>query len=153
MITDPPKETIEAVGEKTAESLKNWLNTEFNQLAGREDVTILKQDVGELKQDVAGLKQDVIVVNKDIAVLSANVEHLEESVREIKTEIKDMRTDMKDMRTDIDMRFDSMNAQMNERFDTMYHQTFTLIKWTVGLLGFFGTLISTLIFVGQFIKH
>ncbi|MCL4477976.1 MAG: hypothetical protein M1381_02585 [Deltaproteobacteria bacterium] len=128
MITYPPKEVVETFGEHAAQGLEKWL--------------------GEVMKDTA--------TNQAVAVLSKRIEHIEGSVDEIKMDMKDMRSEMNERFDKMNERFDRMNERfdkMNERFDTMYHQTFTLIKWTVGLLGFFGTVISTLIFVGQFIRH
>lgn len=128
MITYPPKEVSETLGERVAEGFKRWFDEAFKNVATRENIA---------------------QTNQAVAVLSKRVEHLEDSVDEIKSDIKDIRTGMQDIRTEMKDRDD----RMNEQFDGMYHQTFTLIKWTVGLLGFFGTVISIMIFVGQFIKH
>jgi hypothetical protein len=42
--------------------------------------------------------------------------------------------------------------EVNLRFDTMYDRIGSMMKWTVGTLGLFGTLITILLAVSQFGK-
>jgi len=52
-------------------------------------------------------------------------------------------------------RFDRMNERfdrMNERFDQMHARMVSMMKWTVGTLALFGSIISILLAIGQFIK-
>ncbi|MGB9734618.1 MAG: hypothetical protein ACPL1H_00120 [bacterium] len=83
----------------------------------------LEKWLGEVMKDTA-TRQGIGEVKQDIAVLSKRVEHLEKSVDEIKVEIREMRK-----------------------------ETLSLIKGTIGTLSFFGTIISIMIFVGQFVRH
>jgi predicted nuclease with TOPRIM domain len=67
-------------------------------------------------------------------ILEKDVSRLNESFRDLRSEIG------------------SLRKEMNERFDRMYTQMDSLIKWTVGTIGLLGTLITILLIVSQFLK-
>ncbi len=66
----------------------------------------------------------------------------------VERNVNDLKMDVKELRKEMNDRFD----RINERIDTMYERMTSLIKWTVGTLALFGTIISILLAVGQFIK-
>jgi hypothetical protein len=45
-----------------------------------------------------------------------------------------------------------MNQNFNERFDRLHEFQGSMIKWTVGTLALFGTLITILLTISQFFK-
>ena len=48
-------------------------------------------------------------------------------------------------------RFDRMNTESNNRFDRLQEQIGSMTKWTVGTMALFGTLITILLAIGQFV--
>ena len=45
-----------------------------------------------------------------------------------------------------------MHEQFNGRFDRLHEHLGVMVKWTVGTLALFGTLITILVAIGQFAK-
>jgi hypothetical protein len=56
-------------------------------------------------------------------------------------DVSELRQDLKDFRREV-----------NQRFDNMYDRIGSMMKWTVGTIALFGTLITTLLTIGQFVK-
>jgi predicted nuclease with TOPRIM domain len=94
--------------------------------------------------------------------LEKRMDTLEEDIKALRVEINERFDRMNErfdrMNEQMNERFDRMNEQMNERFDrmnerfdTMYRSMGSFVKWTVGTLALFGTLITALIAIGQFV--
>jgi len=62
-------------------------------------------------------------------------------------DVADVKDRLDDLHRTMDERFD----RMNERFDEMYRHISTMTRWTVGTLALFGTIITILIAIAQFI--
>ena len=85
------------------------------------------------------LKERAVPRDEYREVLS-RLDVLEHDVTNIKTDVRELRREMHE-------RFD----RMNERFDEMYRHISTMTRWTVGTLALFGTIITILIAIAQFI--
>jgi hypothetical protein len=85
------------------------------------------------------------VLERDVAELKADVQDMR---KEFKMDIMELRKEMNDLRREMNERFD----RMNERFDNMYERMTSLVKWTVGTLALFGTIITILYAIRLFIK-
>jgi len=73
-------------------------------------------------------------------------------MEEVRTDYREFRREMNEFRKEVNERFDRMNERfdrMNERFDRMYGRMGSWMKWTVGTIAFFGTLITVLVGIGQ----
>jgi len=73
----------------------------------------------------------------------------------LERDVAELKADLKELRKEMNERFDRVNERfdrMNERFDTMYERMTSLVKWTVGTLALFGTIITILYAIGLFIK-
>ncbi len=87
---------------------------------------------------------------------------IEHDVSDLKAEVKELRGEIGELRSEMNERFDRMNERfdrmnerfdrINERFDQMYERMTSLMKWTVGTLALFGSIISILLAIGQFVK-
>jgi tetrahydromethanopterin S-methyltransferase subunit G len=87
---------------------------------------------------------------------------IERDVFDLKDEVKELRREMNGLRSEMNERFDKMNERfdkmnerfdkINERFDIMYGRMGSFVKWTVGTLALFGTLITALLAIGQFLR-
>ena len=87
------------------------------------------------------------------------LEIVEHDLEDVKTGVRELRKEMNERfdRTEVslDERFDKMNERfnrVNERFDQMYERMTSLMKWTVGTLVLFGSIVSILLALGQFLK-
>ena len=67
-------------------------------------------------------------------------------------DVAELKTDFREFRREVNDRFDRMSTEFNNRFDRMHEHMGTMIKWTVGTIGLFGTLITILLAIGQFAK-
>ncbi len=92
------------------------------------------------------------VTREEFREVLSRLELLERDVAELKMDVKELRKEMNE-------RFDRINDLINkridlinERIDRMYERMTSLIKWTVGTLALFGTIISILLAIGQFLK-
>lgn len=77
---------------------------------------------------------------------------LEHDVTGLKQDIADLRTEFREFRREVNDRFDRMASEFNARFDRMHEYMGTMIKWTVGTIGLFGTLITILLAIEKFVK-
>jgi len=59
----------------------------------------------------------------------------------LEREVSDLKVEVKDLRREISL-----------GFDRMYERVTSLIRWTIGTLALFGTLITILLTVSQFLK-
>ncbi|GAB4420725.1 MAG: hypothetical protein OHK0032_16490 [Thermodesulfovibrionales bacterium] len=85
-------------------------------------------------------------------IIEHDVAGLKEEVKGLRGEIGDLRREMNERFDRINERFDSMNISINERFDQMHDRMVSMMKWTVGTLAIFGSIISILLAIGQFMK-
>jgi len=78
----------------------------------------------------------------------SRLDMVEHDLSELKTEVRELRREMNELRREMNERFD----RMNERFDQMHERMVSMMKWTVGTLALFGSIISILLAIGQFAK-
>lgn len=107
------------------------------------------------------LKEKAIPRDEYRQVLS-RLDILEKDVSLLREEFKGHRREMLERFDRIDQRFDRVNERfdrvnerfdrVNERFDQMYERMLTMTRWTVGTLALFGTIISIILAIGQFIR-
>lgn len=64
---------------------------------------------------------------------------LENDVDHLKADLANLRTDLQDLR-----------SEMNERFDRMNDRMLVTMRWTVGTIALFGTLITVLLVIAEF---
>jgi len=66
----------------------------------------------------------------------------------LEKDVSDLKTDVRELRREMNERFD----RVNERFDQMYDRMLVQSRWLVGSIALFGTVISILLGIGQFVK-
>ena len=71
----------------------------------------------------------------------SRLDRLEQGQEELKEEVYRLRGEMNGFRSEV-----------NERFDRMNERMLSMIKWTVGTIALFGTIISVLMAVFKFVK-
>ncbi|MDZ7305385.1 MAG: hypothetical protein ONB44_24960 [candidate division KSB1 bacterium] len=90
---------------------------------------VVKNSIGNEATEALGRWfRDILEITRD------EYRHILTRLEVLERKIFELKQDMKDFR-----------REMNERLDSM-------IKWTVGTLALFGTLITILLAVGQFMK-
>ena len=83
----------------------------------------------------------------------SRLDRLEQGQEELKEEVYRLRGEMNGFRSEVNERFDRMSERfdrMSERFDRMNERMLSMIKWTVGTIALFGTIISVLMAVFKF---
>ena len=99
-------------------------------------------------------------------ILDHDFTALKGELADFKTESREHRREVNERFDRIDDRFDRMHEQfnerfdrinerfdrINERFDRMHEHLGAMVKWTVGTLALFGTLITILLAIGQLAK-
>ena len=94
--------------------------------------------------------------------LSFRLEGLKDEVHWLRGELTGFRTEVNQrfdsFQASIDQRFDSFRADMdqrldsiNERFDTMNERILSNMKWSVGTIALFGTIITILMAIFKFV--
>ena len=169
MIVPAPENVRKSVGTEAAEAIGQWFEDilQSNAVSRDEYRTILtrfdivERDVSELKQDMKDFRHGV---NMRFDSINERFERMNDSMNEalnarfasMNASIDQRFDSMKlsiDKRFDsFDQRFDGMNKRIDERFDRIYERIGTMMKWMVGTVGLFGTLITTLLAISQFAK-
>jgi hypothetical protein len=145
----------EKLGEEGYEELEEVIveKIRMHSVSRDEFEEILEKNVVELKTEIQNLraefKTDVMELRKEFKM------DVMEMRKEFKMDVTELRKEINDLRKEMNERFDRMNERfdrMNERFDTMYERMTSLVKWTVGTIALFGTIITILYAIGLFIK-
>jgi len=118
-----------------------------------EEMATLKDRLGEdgykeLEAIIFERIRTYSVTRNEFREVLIRLDVLERDVAELKADLKELRKEMNERFDRVNERFD----RMNERFDTMYERMTSLVKWTVGTLALFGTIITILYAIGLFIK-
>ena len=136
MALTAPEPVEQALGSEATAALGAWI-----------EEIVLKNAV--TKSDLQSLSTRLAIVERDVGKLEREVSALRREMNE--------RFDR--MNEQINARLDRMNEQINarfdkmgERFDQMYVRIGTMMKWVVATIGLFGTLITILLAVSQFMK-
>ncbi len=101
--------------------------------------------------------QDRAVPRDEYREVLSRLDVLENEMEHVKTDLANLRTDVQDLRSEMNERFDRMDARfderfdrMNERFDQMYDRMLVTMRWTVGTIALFGTLVTVLLAIAEF---
>ncbi|MGH7454846.1 MAG: hypothetical protein ACRENG_26050, partial [bacterium] len=100
---------------------------------------VIKKSIGNEAAEALG--RWVQDISENNTVSRDEYRHILTRLEVMEREMFELKQDMKDFR-----------KELNQRFDTMYDQIGSMMKWTVGTFGLFGTLITILLAVGQFVK-
>jgi len=143
MAVQVPEPVREAWGDEAVKAFIPWLD---------EILAVRAIPRDEYRQVLSRLD----LLEKDVALIK------EEQIRmraEFREELGQLRREMYEQLDKINQRFDRMNerfdrmeSHMGERFDTMYDRMLIQSRWLVGSIALFGTVISILLAIGQFIK-
>lgn len=143
MISSVPEALRKSLGDEAAEALRWWIQE-------------------TLKNNAVSRDEHRQILNR-LDILEHDVSELRQEFKEFRTEVY-QRFDLVNERFDrmnerFDERFDQMNKRfderfysVDERFDRIYERIGSMTKWTVGTLALFGTLITILLTIGQFLK-
>lgn len=123
-----PKKLREVWGEEVIEALLPWLE--------------------EFIKEKAPTREEHREIISRLDTIEIRLGNLEKRMDGLEKRMDRLDTDVKDFRKEMNERFD----KINERFDTLYTLMASSIKWTVGTLALFGTMITVLLAISQFVK-
>lgn len=120
----------------------------------------VKKSIGEEAAEALGRWVREILENNAVSrdeyrQILSRFDRLETRFEVLERDVSELREDFKDFRREVNQRFDLVHDRfdrMSERFDRMYERMGSMVKWTVGTLALFGTLITILLAIGQFVK-
>lgn len=123
-------------------------------------MTALRETIGDKAfEELEGIiveKVKLYSVSRDeFREVLSRLDIVEHDLADLKVEVRELRREMNERFDRINERFDRMNERfdkMNERFDKMNERMVSMMKWTIGTLALFGSIISILLAIGQFIK-
>jgi hypothetical protein len=110
----------------------------------------IKKSIGHEAAEALGRWFQDILETKTVS--RDEYRHLLTRLEVLEKDVFEIKQDMKDFRKEVNQRFDLMEQRFDQRFDGLYAQMGSLMKWTVGTLALFGTIISALLAIGQFVK-
>jgi tetrahydromethanopterin S-methyltransferase subunit G len=90
--------------------------------------------------------QDRAVPRDEYREVLSRLDVLENDVEHVQAGLANLRTDVQDLRSEMNERFD----RVNERFDQLYDRMLVTMRWTVGTIALFGTLITVLLAIAEF---
>lgn len=102
-------------------------------------MTALRETIG----DKAFEELEGIIVEK-IKLYSVS----RDDFREVLSRLDIIEHDLADLKVEVR----ELRREMNERFDRMNERMVSMMKWTIGTLALFGSIISILLAIGQFIN-
>lgn len=146
-----PIKLKEILGENVLHEL--FLLIEERSIEGRQEIL---SRLDKVESNLSGLKTEFVEFRREVNQRFENINQRFDNIHE--------RFDR--FQKDINARFDTINERfdnsqkdinarldaLNERFDRMHEHMASMIKWTIGTLALFGTLITILLAISQFLK-
>lgn len=162
MPTRLPNSVHEAWGEQAAEDFSQWIEEYLQERTVRRDEyreVLSRLDVIDerFKRVDARFEQ----VDERFEQVDARFEQLDERLNrmgehfENRFDQMDQRFNQIDQRFDnlsaqFDQRLDSLSEQFNDRIDRLHEQTRVMMRWTVGTIALFGTIVTVLLAIAEF---
>lgn len=147
MPTELPHSVHEAWGEQVAEDFSQWIE-EFVQ-----ERTVHRDEYSEV---LSRLK----VIDERFKRVDARFEQVDERFEQVNERFEqvDKRFEQVDERfNQVNRRFDQLNqrldnqtAQFNDRIDRLHEQTRVMMRWTIGTIALFGTIVTALLAIAEF---
>lgn len=167
-----PQTIRRAWGDEVVEAFVPWLEEvvkkqavprdEYREVLSRldlldKDVVLIKEGLTQTRAEFReGQAQMRAELRDELAQVRSEFRDELAQVRgEFRGELGQLRLEMNERFDRVNERFDRVNErfdQMHERFDGMQHQMLVQTRWLIGSLALIGTVISTLLAIGQFIK-
>lgn len=125
-----PQSARETWGDRVAEDVAQWLDEHFQQRAVTRD---------EYREVLSRLD-----------VIEERLDQIDGRLGRIETRIDRVEDRIDQQSAEFNQRLDQQSAQFNERLDALHEQTRVMMRWTVGTIALFGTLITVLIAIAEF---
>ena len=144
MLTSMPETVRQALGELVARDFTSWLEDSLvTQTVNRGEWVQTMVRLGTIEHDVTDIKVELRELRREMSEARR-----ETSERFDRLSVQfDERFDR--LGAQFDERLDRMGADFNARFDRLQEQMASQMRWSIGLLAIFGTIIAILVGIGQ----
>jgi hypothetical protein len=154
----------DALGDVAVRDFTVWLETAMTEHTVGQDAWSQAQvrfdnlEAGQAKLEtgLAKLEAGQAKLEAGQANLEVRMTNVETRLTMVEHDVADLKVDVRDLRRDMHERFDRQAsevntrfAEVNVRFDQLQVQMLSQMRWTVGTLALFGTLIAILVGIGQ----
>jgi hypothetical protein len=127
-----PVRLRQALGPEVADAFISWLGDAMGEEA------VQRSEWLEVRDEMGGVMARLDAVEK-------RLDAVEFRLVAVERDLSEFRVDFREFRSDVTLRFDSLHG----RFDELHRQMLAQTRWTVGLLGLFGTIIAVFYAIGQ----
>ena len=159
MPTPLPPSVRESWGENVADDFSRWLEEYVQENAVRRDEyreILSRLDV--LENEVSGINDrlDRMEARFDGRLeqmderFEGRFEQMEERFEGRFEQMEDRFEQMEDRFAHVEERFETRFNQMDERIDRMHEQMRVMMRWTVGTIALFGTIVTVLLAIAEF---
>lgn len=107
--------------------------------------------VEDLDVWIKGIVSDEFVTKDQFGQILSRLDLLEDRSQRLSEEMAGFRMEVNQRFLSIDQRFDSFRSDIDQRLDTINERIVSSIKWTVGTIAIFGTIITVLMAVFKFV--
>jgi hypothetical protein len=153
MFSSMPMTVQEVLGEPAVRDLTVWLEALVVEKAVDRDAfgqVVMRMDGLDTRMGALEMRMDGL--DTRMGALETRMTNVETRLTIVEHDLSEVKADLREFRRDTLERFDRLEAvidgrfdRMNERFDQLYDRMNVQMRWTVGLLGIFGTLITILL--------
>ncbi len=162
MPTRLPNSVHEAWGEQAAEDFSQWIEEyvqtetvprdEYQEVLSRLDV--IDERFKRIDERFEEVDRRFEQVNGQFENVDEQFEKIDERFKELADRLVHMEERF-DQRLDeqshqFNQRIDEQTAQFNDRLDRLHEQTRVMMRWTVGTIALFGTIVTVLLAIAEF---
>lgn len=121
---------------------------------GEKKVKIFVEWLEEFLKEHGVTRDEYRQILSRLDIIENTLEHLRDDQKALRAEMNDRFERINErfdrMNAEMNERFDRMNAEMNGRFDRMNERLESMMKWTVGTVAIFGSLLAILMSIYKF---
>jgi predicted nucleic acid-binding Zn-ribbon protein len=139
VITSLPEPVQQAWGTTIAREFTVWLEGIMT------DGVVERDEFRQLDTRMIGMERRLTGVEDRLTGVETRLTGVETRLTNVEHDVADLKVDLREFRREVNERFD----RVNERFDLLYERMNVQMRWTVGVLALFGTLITLIVAVAQ----
>jgi len=137
MPTRLPNSVQEAWGSQAAEDFSDWLDEYVRTHAVHRD---------EYREVLSRLD----VIDERFDQIDERFERVDDRLDRLEKRFDQLSQKLDAQSSELNQRFDNQNQQLNDRIDRLHEQTRVMMRWTIGTIALFGTIVTVLIAIAEF---
>jgi tetrahydromethanopterin S-methyltransferase subunit G len=132
-----PQSARETWGDRVAEDVAQWLDEHFQQRA------VTRDEYREVLSRLDVIEERLDQIDGRLGRIETRIDRVEDRI--------DQQSAAFNQRLDaLNERLDQQRSEFDQRLDAMHEQMRVMMRWTVGTIALFGTLITVLIAIAEF---